>query len=148
VPRTLLIVDDEESILFAMREYFMSQGYRVDCARGLDDTEAFLSSNPYSAIIADLRLGGSRGTEGLEIVDRVRAGCPATRVIILTAYGLPGTEREARRRGADVFLHKPIPLPELARIVLELLGAPGAAHEAPLSSEGENQRGTRRGRCE
>ena len=145
MPHKLLIVDDEESILFAMREYFMSHGYRVDCARGLDDTDALLSSNPYSAIIADLRLSGSRGTEGLEIVDRVRARCPATRVIILTAYGLPGIEREARRRGADVFLHKPIPLPELARIVLELLGAPGAAHEEPLPSGGDDQGGTRRG---
>jgi len=134
VPHKLLIVDDEESILFAMREYFMSRGYRVDCASGLDETDALLGSNPYSAVIADLRLSGSRGTEGLEIVDRVRARYPATRVIILTAYGLPGTERDARRRGADVFLHKPIPLPELARIVLDLLGPPGAVHEEPLRS--------------
>jgi len=29
----LLIVDDEEPILFAMREYFAANGWDVDCAR-------------------------------------------------------------------------------------------------------------------
>lgn len=143
----ILIVDDEESILFAMREYFPTRGYRVDCARGLEEATVLLDTGPYSAIIADLRLSGSHGTEGLEIVDRVRARYPATRVIILTAYGLPGIEREALRRGVDVFLHKPIPLPELARIVLELLCAPGAVHKEPLRSGGGDEDCTRSGLC-
>jgi DNA-binding response OmpR family regulator len=129
VTPTLLIVDDEDAILFAMREYFMIRGYRVDCARGLDETATLLSRHPYSAVIADLRLGGSHGTEGLEIVDQVRARSRGTRVILLTAYGSPEIEREARRRGVDAFLHKPRPLPELAGIVRALLG--GEASWAP-----------------
>jgi CheY-like chemotaxis protein len=134
VPPTILIVDDEESILFALGEYFRSCGYRADCARELDEADTLLSSNPYSAVIADLRLSESHGTEGLEIAERVRARYPDTRVIILTAYRRPGIEREARRRGADVLLHKPVRLPALARIVIELLCGPGAAHEEPRHS--------------
>jgi DNA-binding NtrC family response regulator len=118
----ILIVDDEESILFAMREYFTTRGDRVDCACGLDEATVLLDTGPYSAVVADLRLSGTRWTERLVVVDRVRAWYPAAPVIILTAYGSLDVEREACRRGADAFRQKPRPLPEVARIVLELPG--------------------------
>ncbi len=113
----ILVVDDESAILFAMDEYFSASGYEVDCAEGLEEAKARLETSGYQAVIADLRLTGSGGTEGLEIVERVRSHHPSTRVVILTAYGTPEVEREARLRGADVFLHKPVPLSELARVI-------------------------------
>jgi DNA-binding response OmpR family regulator len=120
----LLIIDDEEPILFALREYFTAYGYEVDCARELEEAEALLANVPYAAVIADLRLTGSHGAEGLEIIGYVRERCPWTRIILLTAYGSPEVEAEARRRGVDSFLHKPKPLPEVAQIVFALVGSP------------------------
>lgn len=117
-----MVVDDEEPILFAMREYFTTQGFAVDCARELEEAEALLSKVRYSAVIADLRLSGTHGTEGLEIVDQIRERWPGTRTILLTAYGSPEIEDEARRRGVDAFLRKPKPLPEVARILVSLIG--------------------------
>lgn len=119
----LLIVDDEEPILFAMREYFSTCGYRVDCAREIDEAEVMLLGTPYAAVIADLRLSGSQSAEGLEIIGYVRERCPQTRVVLLTAYGSTEVECEARRRGVDAFLHKPMPLPAVAQIVKDLLQA-------------------------
>jgi two-component system response regulator (stage 0 sporulation protein F) len=72
-------------------------------------------------VIADLRLTGSHGTEGLELVEYVRQHQPLTRVIILTAYGSPEIEREARQRRVDAFLHKRMSLPEVAQVVADLL---------------------------
>ena len=117
----ILVVDDEQSILFAMRDYFMAHGYEVDCARELDDVRALLSNVTYSVVIADLRLTGLHGTEGLEIVEHVRNHCPWTSVIILTAYGVPEIEREAIRLGVDAFLRKPKPLSQIAQIVFGLI---------------------------
>jgi DNA-binding NtrC family response regulator len=125
VPHKILIVDDEASILFAMREYFTPRGYHVECARGVAEAEARLGSGPYAVLIADLRLTGGDHAEGFEIVDRVRARHPTTRVIMLTAYGSSAIEQEARRRGVDVFLEKPQLLPKVERIVAELLRSPG-----------------------
>lgn len=71
--------------------------------------------------IVDLRLTGSAGTEGLALLDYIRQHSSATRVIILTAYGLPETEQEARRRGAEAFLRKCMSLPEVAHVVAALL---------------------------
>jgi DNA-binding response OmpR family regulator len=124
MPQRLLLIDDEEPILFALREYFTAYGYDVDCAREMEEAEALLANVPYAAVIADLRLTGSHGAEGLEIIGYVRERCPWTRIIILTAYGSREVEAEARRRGVDSFLHKPKPLPEVAQIVYALVGSP------------------------
>jgi DNA-binding response OmpR family regulator len=114
-------VDDEEPILFAMREYFATKGYVVDCARETHEAEALLSQNRYSLAILDLRLSGTQGAEGLDVIELVRAMCPQARIILLTAYGSTEIEIEARRRGADAFLHKPKPLSEVARIASGLM---------------------------
>jgi two-component system, NtrC family, response regulator PilR len=122
MPLPILIVDDEEAILFAMREYFTTLGYDVDCARELEEAKTLLAKAQYALAILDLRLTGSHSTEGLELVEYTRQCYPSTRVIILTAYGSPEIQREALRRGADVFLHKRRSLSEVAQVVSELLG--------------------------
>lgn len=119
--RRMLVVDDEERILTALGKYFRAYKYEVDCARELEEAEAMLTHIDYGVVIADLRLTGINGTEGLEIVRYAKERCPHTRLILMTAYGSPEIEQEARRRGVDVFLHKPIPLAELSGIVTRLL---------------------------
>jgi DNA-binding response OmpR family regulator len=118
----ILIVDDEEPILFAMREYFAAKGWTVDCARETQEADALLSENEYGVAILDLRLSGTPGAEGLDLIESVRARSPQTRIILLTAYGSREIEAEALRRGADAFLHKPKPLSEVARIASGLMG--------------------------
>lgn len=123
-------MDDEEPILFAMREYFTTKGYQVDCARETQEAEALLAENDYALAILDLRLSGTQGAEGLDIIESVREQSPQTRIILLTAYGSREIEAEARRRGADAFLHKPKPLSEVAKIASGLMAA-GHGHPAP-----------------
>jgi two-component system response regulator PilR (NtrC family) len=119
--RHLLIVDDEESITFAVRRYFLTRGFQVDCARELEEAEALLVNRRYDVVIADLRLSGVHGAEGLEVVKYVREHCPWARTILLTAYGSPAVEQEALSRGVDAVIRKPKPLPDLAQVVLGLL---------------------------
>jgi DNA-binding response OmpR family regulator len=118
----MLVIDDEDAIRFAAKEYFEAQGFEVDCAQELEEAEALLSNLKYAIVIADLRLTGIYGTEGLSLVGFVRERCPGTRIILLTAYGSPEIEQEARRLGVDCFLRKPKPLPDVAQIALGLLG--------------------------
>ncbi len=105
-----------------MREYFAMKGYAVDCARETAEAEALLSAGDYDLAILDLRLSGTPGAEGLELIESVRARSPRTRIILLTAYGSREIEAEALRRGADAFLHKPKPLAEVAQIASGLMG--------------------------
>jgi CheY-like chemotaxis protein len=123
----LLVVDDERAILMAVGEYFRRRGYEVACARERAEAEALLAENQYACVIADLRLTTQGTDDGLAIAAYVREQCPKTRVVILTAYGSPAAEKEARLRGVAAFIHKPKPLAEVARVVGQLVG------EAPLA---------------
>ena len=121
--KQLLIIDNEETILFALKRYFAKLRWRVDAASELEEAEALVAHTRYDLVIADLSLTSGGSTEGLEILRFLRTKSPATHVILLTAFGTPSVEREARRRGAQAVLLKPQPLPELARVADQLLGA-------------------------
>jgi DNA-binding response OmpR family regulator len=117
----LLIVDNEAAIRFALSEYFRETGWVVDAAAEKEEAEALLACTEYAAVIADLRLTGIYGVEGLDIVQWSRHLRPQTRIVLLTGNGTPELEEEARRRGADAFLHKPLPLHQLEAVVDSLL---------------------------
>lgn len=117
----ILIVDDEELIVIAMRKYFEGLGYVVDAAHELEEAQALLANRPYDLVIADLRLTGIGGVEGLQIVSDIHQRSGTTRVILLSAYGTPEIERESYNRGADAFLHKPKAMMEIASVAMNLL---------------------------
>ncbi len=114
----LLFVDDEETILFAVQDYFCPQGYDVDAAMDVEKAEALLSERVYCVAVIDLSLGPGKDRLGLELVSRVRETHPETAVVLFTAYSTPEVEREARRRGA-LLLEKPLPLRVLERAIEE-----------------------------
>jgi len=118
----LLIIDDEETALVAMREYFGYLGYEVDAASDPKRAQRLLSTRRYAVVMADLQLTPYHRTEGLELIARVRQQSPSTRTILLTAYGSPEVEARARQLGVDALLDKPQPLLEIARLVRDLLG--------------------------
>lgn len=123
-PRNLLVVDDEESICFSMSEYFSQHGFKVDTAREKEEAEGLIKQTEYRVIIQDLRLGLQRRSEGLEIIKLVHERNPNTRIVVLTAYGSPEAEEEARNAGADAFLRKPKPLSQVAQVVQGLIESP------------------------
>jgi DNA-binding response OmpR family regulator len=120
-PERILIVDDEDLIVGAMRRYFQGLGYVVDSAYELEEAQALLVNYKYDLVIADLRLTGIGGVEGLQIVADVHQKCVDTRVILLSAFGTPEIERESYNRGADAFLHKPKAMMEIAQVAKSLL---------------------------
>lgn len=123
-PRTLLVVDDEESICFSMSEYFSQHGFKVDTAREKDEAEGLIKETEYKVVIQDLRLGVERRSEGIEIIKLVHERNPDTRIVVLTSYGSPEAEEEARNAGADAFLRKPKPLSQVAQVVQGLIESP------------------------
>lgn len=119
----MLIVEDEESIRFAMSEYFKVHNYAVDCAESVEEAEALLGTGPYSVVIADLRLTGIGKMGGIEVIKSVHERHPGTPIIVLSAYSSPEIEAELMHHGVGAFLRKPKPLPDVAQIVLGMIGA-------------------------
>lgn len=117
----MLVIDDQKSIAFAVRDYFSCHGYEVDCATDQNAAAAFLVEKRYTVVIVDLCLSPTDNHEGLDLITLARQTSPGTRTILLTAYGSDEVEQDAYSRGVDMFLQKPQSLPELHRAIRSIL---------------------------
>ena len=117
----ILIIDDETAVLDATADYLMAHGYDVDTAEEREEAEALLLNVPYSLVIADMRLTGTHGREGLEVIRTIRDNQPDCRMAVVTGYGSRDLRDEAMRSGADAFLTKPVPLSDILVTVQRLL---------------------------
>ena len=125
---SILLVDDEEAILFALQDYLSAAGWRVAPAAAAEAAEELLAASHFAVAVVDLRLSPADDEHaGLAVVRRIRQRSPETRVVLLTAYGSPSVEAEARRLGVDSLLAKPQPLADLHRHLRELTDGAGAA---------------------
>src|SRR5438270_6475180 len=131
MPDRILLVDDENSVLFALRDHFLGHGYHVDCAAEAASARVFLEQNTYSTAVIDLQLGlvSQASLQGLDLIGDIRDRYPQTKVIALTGHSSPQVEREARQRGASAFMSKPPRLVELNRLAASysrglVMGAP------------------------
>src|SRR5258708_12466157 len=91
----ILVVDDEATILFAMKEFFSDGGFAVDCASEREEAEALIANVQYAAVIADLRLLGSESGDGLDVVLAARERSAATPIVLLSASAPPHTQPPA-----------------------------------------------------
>lgn len=117
--KKILIVDDETSILYTLRYLLMIAGVQVLAVSEIAQAEAALVAADFDLVIADLRMSGVDGVEGLELLSHVKKHS-AAEVIIMTGYGTPEIEEEANRRGAYRFLRKPVELDELLSAIATL----------------------------
>src|SRR5437879_1586876 len=102
-PPTILVVDDDAHILFAVRVALESQGYRVRGAQSgpvaLDEAVA----RPPAVVVLDLALPGM---DGVEVCRRLRTWSQVP-IIVLSARADEGDKVQALDAGADDYLTKP-----------------------------------------
>jgi len=116
----VLVVDDNEDIMFLMQELLASRGYDVVAVPNALHAEIEIARCPPDLILSDVVMPGK---SGYEFCRELKAN-PATRLIpIVLITGL--TDRQDRvlgiESGADDFLHKPIFPEELFARVKSLL---------------------------
>ena len=108
--RTILLVEDDESIRLGLEDALRSEGYRVlSAGDGAEGLRLGLSEDP-DLIVLDLMLPGM---DGFEILTRLRADRVATPVLLLTARGLEADRVKGLELGADDYMVKPFGLAEL-----------------------------------
>jgi DNA-binding NtrC family response regulator len=112
--RKILVIDDEVSFLVPTKKMLEGPSRAVDTADTLDEALRLLGLEFYDVVIADVRLGGSMGSEGLLILEYVRKNCAGTRVILITGFGGPNVMRDAYALKADYYFEKPVSPSRLA----------------------------------
>ncbi|HXW54762.1 MAG TPA: PAS domain S-box protein [Candidatus Cybelea sp.] len=118
--RSVLVVDDEESIREIVQEGLSARGLGVDCVESAEAALELLSKRRYDVVLCDFNLPRLRGPEFL---DRVRAdGLRSPSVFILMTGDLvdPASAAEVRNKGAQV-LQKPFHISALSSLLAGLL---------------------------
>jgi DNA-binding NtrC family response regulator len=121
--KKILIVDDEPSILLSLSHLLSNDRVVVITCSRMEEAEEALNRYTFDLVIADIRLSGIYGVEGLELLSYIKRVSPETTVIIMTAYGSDDMRDLAYRRGAYHYYEKPIDMNDLVRKV-EGLGIP------------------------
>ena len=132
----ILVVDDDPGMRLAMVETLKRKKYQVDQAESGEDGLAMAGKHIYQALITDLRMPG---LTGIELLSAVKQRCPATEVILVTAYGAVSTAVEAMKAGAYDFLQKPFSTSDLEQIVYNAL-VKNAPTNAPKAISGKDHR--------
>ncbi len=106
----ILIVDDEETIRFFLRELLERDGYAVVTANSGEAALKHIEQEDFDLALIDLKMRGISGTDVLKVL-HTRA--PDTVVIMLTGHGSLESAVEALRQGAHDYLFKPCKTIEL-----------------------------------
>ena len=112
---TILVVDDEESNLNAMKKILEQEAYRVVTAKMATNALAVFRRQAFDLVLTDLRMPG---VSGLELFRAIRSENSSVPVVILTAYGTVNDAVEAMKLGAFDFVTKPF-FPEVVRLKVE-----------------------------
>lgn len=113
--KRVLVVDDEPSILLSLSHLFSNDEVIVIMSSRIEDAEEALEHYPFDLVIADIRLSGIDGIEGLELLSYIRKIRPETKVILMTTYGSEAMKESALRRGAYYYYEKPIDMNSLVK---------------------------------
>lgn len=124
-PQRVLIVDDEQAVLFAYCKMMQREGIIVDECECLDQALHNIRTKPYIAVIADMRLAGTDNLDGLEIIRVAREIQPQTRLILATGYGNHESEKAAREMGVNHYFEKPVRPSDILAVLKDLLHSTG-----------------------
>jgi len=120
MPKEILIVDDEPSIVVPIQFLMEQQGYSVlVAANGEDALDAIYKYKP-DLILLDIMLPRIDGYEVCEIV-RLNPEYRDIKIIFLTAKGREVEIAKGLALGADAYITKPFSNTELVAKVKELL---------------------------
>ncbi len=114
----LLIVEDDESMLFTLQDVFQNEGKNVAYALdGKSAMEEFFKNEP-DLVLLDIRLPD---TNGLSLLKRMKEADPELLVIVMTAYPEVQTAIQAMKSGAYDYINKPFELDEMRLVVQKAL---------------------------
>jgi two-component system response regulator RegA len=102
---------------------FTARGFDVRQASDFGDAETAATAEVPEFVVLDLRMPGGNG---LDLIQKLLAVDPATKIVVLTGYGSVATAIEAVRRGAVHYLTKPADADEILAAFSRGDGAIGA----------------------
>jgi DNA-binding NtrC family response regulator len=127
----VMIIDDDAEMRAMLRDFLMSEGFRVREAPTGDLVINSLESEEPAAVVLDKEMPG---VNGLDILAYVQHRRPSIPVILITAFGGPEVRAEALRRGAAHYIEKPFRVGALLAAVRAAVEGGAEPPPAPSAS--------------
>ena len=132
---TILVVDDEPLIRFALNDRLTADGYRVVEAETAAEAVA-KSRDGVDLVLLDYKLPDG---DGLSVLKRIKEHDPDTLVILLTAHTGVEIAVEAMKQGAYHYANKPFNLDEISILVAKALETTALRREVKALRESQAQ---------
>lgn len=107
---SVLIVDDEQSMVEMLRLFFEGENYLVDTARSVAEARQRVGDRNFDLVLCDILMPDGNG---LDLLRQIKEKSSRTAVIMMTAYASPKSAIEAMKLGAYNYISKPFDVDEL-----------------------------------
>lgn len=114
----ILIVDDDNDSRKSLSRYLSRNFITLEATNGKDALKQFRNNKGIEIILSDIQMPEMAG---IEMVEHLRAENRDVIVIIISALAATGIARTVIKKGANVFLPKPIDLNQLDITINTLL---------------------------
>jgi len=110
----ILVIDDNPHVVDILGRYLREEGYGVLGAVTSDEGLKLAILARPELVLLDIALPG---TNGIELLKRIRSTNPTARVIMVTGNIDPALARKALELGALAYIDKPFDLAYLKRVI-------------------------------
>ncbi|HLP16665.1 MAG TPA: ATP-binding protein [Bacteroidota bacterium] len=113
----IMIVDDDESVLISLEKLLSSKGFIIKAL--LDGRDAVRTARAFQpdVVITDLAMPDMNGWE---LAKEIRQMCPASKIIMTTAFTGMLTEVEMKQTSVDAIMQKPVNIHELINTIMSM----------------------------
>lgn len=132
--RSILIIEDNESLALGLRTSLEVEGYRVTCVMDGNEGLTWLDQHTPDLIVLDLMLPGMNG---FELLRRYRGRGGSAAVLILSARDQEVDKVQGFRIGADDYVVKPVGVLELLARVEAIIRRVTTVHD--MGSDGASR---------
>ena len=116
VPSKVLLVDDEREFVQTLSERLQMRDVGSAIAYDGESALNLVADDAPDVMILDLKMPG---IDGIEVLKQVKDKTPDVEVIILTGHGSEADREICMKLGAFAYLHKPVDIEELSRLLDE-----------------------------
>src|SRR6186713_1386188 len=108
-PLRILVADDQQDIIDALKFLLLDEGYEVTPASSPAEALERLEASDFDLVVLDLNYtrDTTSGQEGFDLMERIRALDPSLPVLVMTGFSSVAGAVEAMRRGARDYIEKP-----------------------------------------
>ncbi|MBF0431676.1 MAG: response regulator [Fibrobacteria bacterium] len=108
MPDTILLIDDDESLLFGYKVEMELEGFCLQAITNLFAAKELLTTRRFNTVITDLNLSGTESYEGLEIIALAKQYQSKATIIVVSGISDENIKKKSLEVGANAYLEKPV----------------------------------------